>query len=133
MGRPGGLCVFAPTCGRALAMEHNGDVYACDHFVAPEYKLGNIMQTPLLELAASVDQQQFGLNKRAKLPHTCQECEVLFACHGGCPKNRIRTTTAGVPGLNYLCTGYKAFFQHIDSPLKMMASLLRQSPPSGEY
>ena len=132
MGRPGGLCVFTPACGRALAMEHNGDVYACDHFVAPEYRLGNIMQTPLVAMAGSAQQLQFGMDKQAKLPRTCLECEVLFACQGGCPKDRIIRTADGEAGLNYLCNGFKAFFQHIDIPMKRMASLLKHGQAQGE-
>jgi uncharacterized protein len=112
-------------------MEHNGDLYACDHFVEPRYLLGNIMETPLVDLVTSPQQQQFGLNKRETLPTQCRECEVRFICNGGCLKNRILTTADGEPGLNYLCAGYKAFFTHIDRPMKMMVEELRvQRPPS---
>ncbi len=123
---PASVCVFSKTCGAALALEHNGDLYSCDHFVEPEYKLGNIQETPMLEMIASEKQQQFGQAKFTTLPQYCRNCAVRFACHGGCPKNRFVETPDGEPGLNYLCAGYKAFFTHIDQPMKMMAELLRQ-------
>jgi len=121
-----GVCIFSKTCGNALALEHNGDLYSCDHFVEPDYKLGNIHQTPMIELIASERQRQFGQDKLDTLPQYCRDCEVRFACNGGCPKNRFIETPDGQPGLNYLCAGYKAFFTHIDKPMKMMADLLRQ-------
>jgi uncharacterized protein len=126
VGAPGAVCVFNETCGYALAIEHNGDLYSCDHYVEPGYKLGNIKETHMIELITSPEQLSFGLDKRDTLPRYCRECEVRFACHGGCPKNRFINTPDGEPGLNYLCTGYKAFFKHIDKPMKMMANLLRQ-------
>jgi len=120
------LCVFSPTCGNALALEHNGDLYSCDHFVEPDYLLGNIQKTHMIELIASDQQRQFGKDKLESLPRYCQECEVRFACHGGCPRERFIETTNGEPGLNYLCAGYKLFFNHIDHPMRMMADLLRR-------
>ena len=120
------LCIHAPTCGLALAMEHNGDLYSCDHFVEPKYLLGNIQQTPMLDLVASDKQRQFGQDKLDTLPKYCRECDVRFACHGGCPKDRFITTPDGEAGLNYLCAGYKLFFQHVDRPMRMMADLLRR-------
>jgi uncharacterized protein len=120
------LCVFAPTCGNALALEHNGDLYSCDHFVEPNYLLGNIQETHLIELVASDQQRRFGQDKQDSLPRYCRECEVRFACHGGCPKDRFIHTPDGEPGLNYLCAGYKAFFTHIDMPMRVMADLLRR-------
>ncbi|MFO7678552.1 MAG: SPASM domain-containing protein, partial [Chloroflexota bacterium] len=125
LGVSGAVCIFNETCGQALALEHNGDLYSCDHFVEPAYKLGNIRETHLIELLASPQQQQFGLDKRDTLPRYCRECEVRFACHGECPRNRFILTPDGEPGLNYLCAGYKAFFNHIDKPMKRMADLLR--------
>ncbi len=119
-------CVVAPTCGGALAMEHNGDVYSCDHYVEPDYRLGNIKETPLETLVSSEKQRRFGQNKFDTLPKYCKECPVLFACYGECPRNRFIRTPDGEDGLNYLCAGYKAFFTHIDKPMKTMASLLRQ-------
>ena len=120
------LCIFSPTCGNALALEHNGDPYSCDHYVEPGYLLGNIQQTPMAELVASEKQRAFGLEKLNSLPKYCRQCEVRFACHGECPRNRFITTPDGEPGLNYLCAGYKLFFKHIDPAMKTMASLLRQ-------
>ncbi|GIX06741.1 MAG: anaerobic sulfatase maturase [Candidatus Poribacteria bacterium] len=130
MGLGASLCVFTETCGRALVLEHNGDVYSCDHYVYPEYKLGNIHQTPIQELVESEFQRQFGLDKRETLPRYCLECDVRFACNGECPKHRFLKTPEGEPGLNYLCAGYKKFFRHIDPYMKTMAALLRrgQSP-----
>lgn len=119
------LCVFSPTCGQALALEHNGDLYSCDHFVEPDYLLGNILDRSLTEMVNSEQQQQFGKAKYDTLPHYCQQCEVKFACYGGCPKDRFITTPDGEEGLNYLCAGYKAFFKHIHQPMQIMASLLR--------
>jgi uncharacterized protein len=128
-GQPATLCVFSPTCGSALAMEHNGDLYACDHFVEPDHLLGNIMDTPLEELAGSPQQRQFGLAKQESLPSQCQRCDVRFACHGGCPKNRLLRTEDGEDGLNYLCTGYQAFFRHIDQPMRFMVAQLHGGRP----
>jgi uncharacterized protein len=132
VGEPSGLCVFSPTCGLALAMEHNGDLYSCDHFVEPDYLLGNINDRPMIELVASPKQQQFGQHKLTSLPRYCRECEVRFACHGGCPKDRFIQTPDGEPGLNYLCAGYKAFFHHIDGPMRIMQELLRQNRAPAE-
>lgn len=120
------LCIFSPTCGNALALEHNGDLYSCDHYVEPDYLLGNIKQTHMLELVASDKQRQFGKDKFDSLPNYCRECEVLFACYGECPRNRFITTPDGEPGLNYLCAGYKSFFKHIDGPMRTMAMLVNE-------
>jgi uncharacterized protein len=120
------VCIFSKTCGSALALEHNGDLYSCDHFVEPDYKLGNIQDTPMIDLVASNQQRQFGQAKADTLPTDCQRCEVRFACNGGCPKNRFLETPDGEPGLNYLCAGYKAFFTHIDRPMGLMAQFLKQ-------
>jgi uncharacterized protein len=120
------LCIFRETCGDALALEHNGDLYSCDHFVEPKYLLGNIQQDHLIELVGSDQQRAFGQAKRDTLPRYCRECEVRFACNGECPRNRFIRTPDGEPGLNYLCAGYKAFFNHIDHPMRLMADLLRQ-------
>ena len=126
-GAPPALCIFAETCGNAPALEHNGDLYSCDHFVEPRYLLGNIKQKHMIELVASDQQRQFGLHKRDSLPRYCRECEVRFACHGECPKNRFIETPDGEPGLNYLCAGYKAFFIHVDKSMRIMAELLRRN------
>lgn len=124
IGHPS-ACIFSPTCGDALAIEHNGDVYACDHYVEPDYLLGNIGETPLASLVASPKQRRFGRDKFDTLPKYCRECEVLFACYGECPRNRFIEAPDGEGGLNYLCAGYKAFFNHIDRPMRGMAALLK--------
>lgn len=125
-GNRPGLCIFEETCGSALAMEHNGDVFSCDHYVEPNYKLGNIVDIPLSDIAISPAQQTFGLSKRDTLPQYCRRCEVRFVCNGGCPKDRLLNTPDGEPGLNYLCAGYKAFFTHINVPMRFMARELAQ-------
>jgi uncharacterized protein len=119
-------CIIAPTCGSALVLEHNGDVYSCDHFVEPDHRLGNVNETPLKILITSEKQRRFGQNKYDTLPKYCRECPVLFACYGECPRNRFIQTPDGDEGLNYLCAGYKSFFTHIDAPMKTMAGLLQQ-------
>jgi uncharacterized protein len=120
------LCVFSETCGRALAVEHNGDLYPCDHYVFPAFRLGNITDTPVGELAASFEQRRFGDAKRDTLPDFCRRCDVRFACHGECPKNRFIETPDREPGLNYLCAGYRRFFGHIDPAMRFMASELAE-------
>ena len=130
-GEPPSLCIHSETCGSALALEHTGDLYSCDHFVEPAYKLGNIRESHMIELIGSEQQRQFGLDKRETLPKFCVECEVRFACHGGCPKDRFIETPDGEPGLNYLCDGYKAFFHHVNRPMQLMSERLRHGgPPS---
>ena len=124
-GQSPGLCIFMETCGDALALEHNGDLYACDHYVEPDYLLGNITEIPMMEMVLSEQQRAFGQAKLDTLPQYCLSCDVRFICNGGCPKNRIITTPDGEPGLNYLCEGYKAFFHHIDGPMRFMANELR--------
>jgi serine-type anaerobic sulfatase-maturating enzyme len=124
-GEPPGLCVHSETCGLALALEHTGDVYSCDHFVEPGYKLGNIGDRRLLDLVVLPQQQRFGLAKRDTLPRYCRECDVRSACHGGCPKDRFTLTPDGEPGLHYLCPSYKAFFGHIRPAMDAMCQLLR--------
>ena len=121
-----GMCVFNETCGQGLAIEHNGDLYACDHFVEPDYFLGNIQETHMIELVAADQQLKFGADKRDTLPQYCRNCDVRFACHGECPKNRFIETPDGEPGLNYLCAGLKQFFHHIDRPAKIIVDLLRR-------
>ncbi len=131
LGMEPSLCVFRRTCGEAMAIEHNGDVYSCDHFVYSEHKLGNIIEHPLESLAHSPQQSKFGEDKLDSLPRYCRECEVRFACNGECPKHRFTKTPDGEDGLNYLCAGYKLFFNHIDPYMKFMAGELRhQRPPA---
>ena len=126
VGQGASVCIHRETCGDALALEHNGDLYSCDHFVEPEYFLGNIKEEHMLSLVGSDQQRKFGNDKRDTLPRYCRECPVRFACHGGCPRNRFIRTPDGESGLNYLCAGYKAFFTHGDYPMRLMAALLRQ-------
>ncbi len=132
LGIAGTVCIFGPTCGLGMALEHNGDLYSCDHFVEPNHFLGNILKTPMIDLVASEKQRKFGQAKKASLPRICQACEFLDICNGECPKNRFLETPDGEPGLNYLCAGYKAFFKHADKPMRIMADLLRQNRPASE-
>jgi len=125
LGLPAGLCIFQPTCGHALALEHNGDLYPCDHFVDPQNYLGNIHHTGLGSLVKSDALEIFGRAKQDQLPRYCRDCPVRFACHGGCPKNRFIATPDGEAGLNYLCAGYRYFFQQIDLPMRYMANEFR--------
>jgi uncharacterized protein len=132
VGERPGMCVHCETCGLALALEHTGDVYSCDHFVEPRHRLGNIEQTHLLELVSSEQQQAFGRAKADTLPRYCRECELRFACHGGCPKDRFATTPDGEPGLNYLCPSFKRFFGHVAEPMQAMAGLLARGRAPAE-
>jgi uncharacterized protein len=125
-----GLCVFDETCGRGVALEHNGDLYSCDHYVDPGFRLGNITETPIGELVVTERQHEFGMAKRDSLPDCCRNCDVLFACRGECPKNRFITTPDGEPGLNYLCAGYMSFFRHIDRPMRLLVDLIRSGRPA---
>jgi len=131
-GEPPSLCVHSQTCGSALALEHTGDVYSCDHFVEPHHLLGNISDKPLLTLVNLPQQRKFGQDKHDSLPRYCRECDVRFACHGGCPKDRFLDTPDGEPGLNYLCAGFQTFFRHIDQPMRAMSALLGQGRPPAE-
>lgn len=124
VGIPSSLCIFRPTCGSAMAVEHNGDVYSCDHFVYGENRLGNVMEEGLAAMATSPQQKKFGKSKQTELPRYCRQCEVQFACNGECPKHRFTMTPDGEEGLNYLCPAYKLFFNHIDAPMRFMAQEL---------
>jgi uncharacterized protein len=124
------LCVLDETCGRALALEHNGDLFSCDHFVTPEHRLGNLMDVSLLKMVDSPQQRRFGQAKRDSLPVYCQACDIRFACNGGCPKNRFVLTPEGEPGLNYLCLGYQHFFRHITPVMQQMAAALQAGKPA---
>ncbi|MCS7310389.1 MAG: anaerobic sulfatase maturase [Armatimonadetes bacterium] len=130
LGMEPSLCVHARTCGGCLAMERNGDLFSCDHYVSPHYFLGNIREMPLAQMVASPFQRQFGRDKWERLPRYCRECEVLFVCHGGCPKDRFAHTPDGEEGLNYLCEGYKRFFTHIAPYMREMARLIRAGQPA---
>lgn len=131
IGEQPGVCSMARTCGHAGVMEYNGDVYSCDHFVFPEYKLGNIRTHTLIEMMFSDRQQKFGNDKFDKLPSQCRNCRYLFACNGECPKNRFAITADGEPGLNYLCAGYHRYFEHVAPYMDFMANELKnQRPPA---
>jgi uncharacterized protein len=131
-GRPPGLCIFEETCGRALALEHNGDLYSCDHFVEPAHLVGNVLGSELPVLADGDQQNAFGRAKKDTLPQYCRDCEVRFVCNGGCPKNRFIETPDGEAGLNWLCEGYRPFFNHVGPAMEyMVAALRRQEPPAG--
>ena len=131
MGITPGVCTMGRSCGHAGVMEYNGDVYACDHFVFPEYKLGNIRTNTLVEMMYSPRQQAFGQAKHTTLPRQCQQCPYLFACNGECPKNRFIQTEDGEKGLNYLCKGYRKFYNHVTPYMEYMKNeLLNQRPPS---
>jgi uncharacterized protein len=124
-GHGPGLCLFLENCGEGVAVEHNGDLYSCDHFVYPKYHLGNIMNESLGAMVNSDQQRAFGQAKSETLPKYCLECDVRFACHGECPKHRFLTTPDGEEGLNYLCAGYKKYFHHVDPYMKKMAELMQ--------
>jgi len=128
-GMGGGLCVFSEKCGLGLALEHNGDLYSCDHYVYPKYKLGNIMNLGLGSMVDSDFQKKFGNDKSDTLPKYCRDCEVRFACHGECPKHRFIRAPDGEPGLNYLCAAYKKFFKHVGPAMNTMGQLLKSRRP----
>lgn len=131
-GVPAPLCVFREKCGRALAVEHNGDIFSCDHFVYPKYRLGNLLTTPLATLADAPAQKKFGELKASALPRVCKKCGVRFACRGECPKHRFLRTPDGEPGLNYLCAAYKKFFSHVAPTMSRMKALLEQDRAPAE-
>ena len=120
------LCIYHEFCGKGVAVEHDGSLYSCDHYVYPEYRLGNIMETSSSRMVFSDRQQKFGFAKSRDLPQYCRECKFLFACNGECPKNRLIRTPAGEPGLNYLCSGLKKFWKHIDPYMKTIISRLER-------
>jgi uncharacterized protein len=128
MGRVSPLCTHGPMCGKGLAIEHDGSLYACDHYVYPEYRLGNILEAPVEEMAFSEKQERFGTNKERMLPDYCRRCRYEFACFGECPKNRFIRTPDGQPGLNYLCSGWKHFFSHIDERVAEIARRIQSAP-----
>jgi uncharacterized protein len=129
IGEMPGLCVFSDTCGDALVMEHNGDLFSCDHYVYPEYLLGNLNESPLADMVKAQRQIDFGMDKRNKLPRYCLQCNVRYACNGECPKHRFINTPDGKPGLNYLCEGYKDFFVHAEPYMEYMAKELKNKRP----
>ena len=131
MGVSPGICAYSKECGHAGVMEHNGDVYSCDHFVFPEYKLGNIRDHSLIDMLYGEQQQEFSRQKHSSLPRQCKECDMEFACHGECPKNRFMKDKYGDSGLNYLCPGYYHYYQHVAPYMDYMKQeLMAQRPPS---
>lgn len=130
IGNSSPVCIFAKQCGRSIVMEHNGDMYACDHCVYPQYKLGNILLDDPMEAVERSLSTGFGVNKEAQLPRWCKECEVLKACYGGCPKHRFAKTPYDEPGLHYLCQGYKKYFKYIRKYLKVMTQLIEHGLPA---
>ena len=130
LGRAGTVCVFGPSCGLGVALEQNGDLYSCDHYVDPDHYLGNILETPLADLVGSEEQRAFGRAKRDALPRPCLECDWLAVCNGECPKNRF-APPGGEPA-NHLCDGYRTFFAHADPAMRAMADLVRRGRPAGE-
>lgn len=126
-----GICAYSKECGHAGVMEHNGDVFSCDHFVFPEYKLGNIQDKSLIDMLYGEKQQAFSRLKHTSLPRQCKECDIEFACHGECPKNRFENDKYGEPGLNYLCKGYYEYYTHVASYMDFMKRELQaQRPPA---
>ncbi len=131
VGQEPGVCTMGRSCGHAAVMEYNGDIYSCDHFVFPEYKLGNIRDKSIVEMISSPRQTEFGQAKRDSLPQQCRECKFSYICNGECPKNRFATTPSGESGLNYLCRGYHKFFEHVEPYMEFMkAELEAKRPPA---
>ncbi len=124
-----GVCYVAPRCGRNLIIEHNGDIFSCDHFMYPAYRLGNVREDDLGGIVESKQQIAFGASKETALPKHCRQCDVLFACRGGCPKHRFAKSPDGAPGLNYLCEGFKNFYRHVTPSMKQMVELMRRGIP----
>ena len=131
VGAPAGVCTMSKYCGQAAAIEHNGDLYSCDHFVFPEYKLGNIHSSSLVDMMCGARQREFGEAKHRSLPEQCRRCRYEFACHGECPRNRFIRSVDGEPGLNYLCQGYYSYFEHVHRAMDFMREQLdRGLPPA---
>ena len=128
MGRINPLCTHGPMCGKGVALEHDGSIYSCDHYVYPEYRLGNIMDIKIENMVLSYKQEAFGRNKEASLPQYCRDCEYQFCCFGACPKDRFIKTPNGEPGLNYLCSGWKKFYKHIDADMQKIVRSLGYTP-----
>lgn len=132
LGLAPAMCIFRETCGNAVALEHNGDLYSCDHFVTPQHRLGNVLDTTMRQMVDSAQQRAFGSAKQEGLPSQCRACSVRFACNGACPKDRFLADETGQAGLNYLCAGYYRFFTHIDGPMRLIANLLKAGRPAEE-
>ena len=132
VGAPVGVCTMSKYCGQGAAIEHNGDVYSCDHYVFPEYRLGNIHDSSLIDMMYGSRQREFGEAKYSTLPEQCRRCRYEFACHGECPRNRFIHTADGEPGLNYLCKGYYAFFEHVNRAMDFMRGQLERGLPPAD-
>lgn len=132
MGLPATICVFSKACGESWIIEKNGDIFLCDHFVYPQYRLGNISKTRLSAMEVSTKYREFRALKELALPTGCKNCEVMFACNGGCPKHRFVRSVDGEPGLNYLCKGYKKYFRHIHPYMKVMKQLIENGLPAAK-
>jgi uncharacterized protein len=130
MGMEAQICIYHDFCGKGVALEHDGSLYSCDHYVYPDYRLGNILETPSSQMVFSDRQRKFGFAKSRDLPEYCRKCKYLFACHGECPKNRLIRTPAGEPGLNYLCKGLQNFWAHIDLDMKDIIRQVRGEEPT---
>jgi len=130
IGNPSPVCVHSAHCGRSVVIEHNGDVYACDHYVYPKYRLGNITNDTLIDMVETSLKTGFGIMKETALPDWCRDCSVVNACRGGCPKHRFLKSPTGEPGLHYLCAGYRKFFLHIRKYLRAMTTLLENGLPA---
>jgi len=133
MGMPSTLCVHAETCGRSVAIEHNGDLFSCDHFVNREDQIGNVMSHAMADMLDGAQQTKFGRDKHDALPRFCLDCDFLDYCNGGCPKDRILNAPDGEPGLNYLCAGYKVYYEHTIPTFQKMAECLRMGRPASDY
>lgn len=131
-GKDPSVCIFARKCGRSLVIEHNGDVYSCDHYVYPQYRLGNVLETGLKDLAELPVQVSFGAAKSEKLPSHCRSCRFLFACRGECPKRRFARSPYGGEGVNYLCKGYKKYFKHVNNAMNKMREIISQGRPASD-
>lgn len=132
VGAPAGVCTMSQYCGHTAVVEHNGDIYSCDHFVFPEYRLGNITESSLVDMMYGTRQRAFGMSKHTSLPKQCRKCRYEFACHGECPRNRFTTTEDGEAGLNYLCKGYYAFFAHAHEAMDYMRRQWEQGLPPAD-
>lgn len=132
LGLPSTVCIFSEECGNALAIEHNGDMYSCDHYVYPDFRLGNVLEQDLIAMVESNTQRSFGENKKSSLPKQCMECEVKFACHGECPRHRFMRAHDNEPGLSYLCSDYKDYFHHIHRYMKVMVQLIENGLPASK-
>jgi uncharacterized protein len=137
MGAEAQVCIYSDFCGKGVVLEHDGNLYSCDHYVYPEYRLGNILKISSSRMVFSDSQRKFGLAKSQTLPRYCHECQYLFMCNGGCPKNRLVRTPSGEPGINYLCRGLRKFWAHIDPQMKEIISRVKRDHlpdvPTGPY